>query len=688
MISRVDLGEFLQAFLGEADEHLTHANAQLLAIDAGLKRGEPVGRQVRELFRALHTIKGLSAMVGVDPIVAIAHRMETVLRAADRTGGRLPNGSVDVLLQGIRAIEQRVRALHAGTPPAAPPQALLDALDALENDAPPIARAQAESLELDPAIAAKLGSLERDAIASGVTQGKRAISARFTPSAALARAGISINSVREKLGAIADIVKVVPIAMTPTASAPAGLAFGLVALTSSTNAAIAAAVGIDAASITVIAEAAASAPVTSEMALLPPEDADDDAGVRRVDMVRVEVVKLDDALERLSALIVSRSRLSIEIARLGSLGTDTRNLLALAREQSRQLRDLRGSILRLRMVPLTEVLDRVPLIVRGLRRSTGKSLRLDIDVGHAELDKAVAERIFPAIIHLVRNAVDHGLESPAERVLAGKSEEGALRIECTAVGNAQLELRITDDGRGIDRVELARRAGAPIPETEATLLALLCRPGLSTRDQASDTSGRGMGMDIVRRVVVEDLGGQLAVRSEIGHGTTFSLRVPLTISIVDAFTFECGAQRFAVPLSTIDEIVELDVATIATGPVRTASSAGTVGVLARRGQAMAVLRLDEVLGLPAAASASGRPKGLVVRLDGDSVAFVVDRMLGQQEIVVRSLADPLVDVAGIAGATDLGDGRPTLIVDLMALSALHLAQHATAHLSIPKERLS
>ena len=687
MSSRVDLGEFLQAFLGEADEHLGHANAQLLAIDAGLKRGEPVGRQVRELFRALHTIKGLSAMVGVDPIVAIAHRMETVLRAADRTGGRLPSGSVDVLLQGIRAIEQRVRALHSGTAPAAPPQALLDALDALESDAPPVARGKATPLELDPAIAAKLGSLERDAIASGVAQGKRAISARFTPSAALAQAGISINSVREKLGAIADIVKVVPIAMTPTASAPAGLAFGLVALTTSTDDALAAAVGLDAASITVIAEAAEGLPVTSEMALLPPEDADDDAGVRRVDMVRVEVRKLDDALERLSALIVSRSRLSIEIARLSSIGIDTRNLLALAREQGRQLRDLRGSILRLRMVPLTEVLDRVPLIVRGLRRSTGKSVRLEIDVGHAELDKAVAERIFPAIIHLVRNAVDHGLESPAARVAVGKNEEGTLRIECTAVGNAQLELRIADDGRGIDRVELARRAGAAVPETEAAVMALLCRPGLSTRDEASDTSGRGMGMDIVRRVVVEDLGGQLTVRSELGHGTTFSLRVPLTISIVDAFTFECGAQRFAVPLSTIDEIVELEPAAIATGPIRTPSSAGTVGVLARRGRAMAVLRLDEVLGLPAA-SAVAHPKGLVVRLEGDSVAFVVDRMLGQQEIVVRALADPLVDVTGIAGATDLGDGRPTLIVDLMALSALHLGQHTTANVSIPKERLS
>lgn len=687
MTTPVELSDFLGAYLGEADEHLTSANTLLLEIEARARRAEPVARQVRELFRALHTIKGLSAMVGVDPIVEISHRMETVLRTADRSGGRLPRGSVDLLLQGTRAIEQRVRALHEGATPADPPRALLEALDALDadDDEPRVVRGPVV-LQLDDAVSAKLGPVEHELLTSGLGAGKRALSIRFAPSTAHADRGITINSVRERVGALGEIVKVVPLSVPRSAEAPAGLAFAIVVLTTQSIDALVSATGLDPSAI---ALAAAPAPpalerVPGEKASpsLPPLDDDSDAALpsddlgRRAGVVRVEVARLDDTLERLSALVVGRFQWGREITRLAESGVDVRGLRSLAREQARQLRDLRGSILGLRMVPLTDVLDRVPLILRGLRRTTKKAVRLEVDVGRAELDKAVAERIFPAIVHLLRNAVDHGIEAPAERAQAGKAEEGSLRIECSAVGNGQMELRITDDGRGIDRAALARRADAPLPETDAQTLQLLCRPGLSTRDEASDTSGRGMGMDIVRRIVVDQLGGQLSLTSEPGVGTTFALRVPLTISIVDAFTFECGSQRFAVPLSTIDEIVDIQLDKIVQAPSRGTSTA-EVGVVERRGHAVSVVRLDAVLGMPTA-TLPALSKGLVVKSEANTIAFVVDRMLGQQEIVVRALGDPLVTVPGIAGATDLGDGRPTLILDLMSLSSRHLASHVAA----------
>jgi two-component system chemotaxis sensor kinase CheA len=394
---------------------------------------------------------------------------------------------------------------------------------------------------------------------------------------------------------------------------------------------------------------------------------EDATGVRRAGAVRVDVSRLDDTLERLSSLIVARSRLAREIARLHEAGVEVRELRLVERDQARQLRDLRASILALRMVPVAELLDRVPLVVRGLRRTTGKVVQLGIDVGRDELDKGVAERIFPAIVHLVRNAVDHGIEDRAGRSRAGKDEEGRLRIESSAVGSGQLEIRVIDDGRGLDREELARRGGVPVPESESEVLQVLCRAGLSTRDEASDTSGRGMGMDIVRRIIVEQLGGQLSVRSERGVGTTFVLRVPLTISIIDAFTFECAAQRFAVSLASVDEIFEVDPAAVRQGP----SGAGQerVGMLERRGAAVSVVRLDAVLGLARGEARGAARKALVLRGGEVPVAFLVDRMIGQQEIVVRPLLDPLVKVAGITGATDLGDGKPTLILDLVALAS-------------------
>jgi two-component system chemotaxis sensor kinase CheA len=326
------------------------------------------------------------------------------------------------------------------------------------------------------------------------------------------------------------------------------------------------------------------------------------------------------------------------------------------------------------MVSARELLEPIPLIVRGLRAATGKTVRLEIDAGRAELDKAVAERIFPAIVHLVRNAVDHGLEDPEERRRAGKPEEGVLSITCFERSNTQIELSVADDGGGIDREAVARRAGREVPRTDAALFELLALPGLSTRDKATKTSGRGLGMDIVKRLT-EELGGEVALRSEPGRGTTFTLRIPLTVTILDALAFECSAQAFVVPVAMVEEIIEVDTAKIVSSPGRGEKSY-RVSMIERRGEAVPLVSLESVFTL--APSAAGNRKALVVRRNGEPFAFIVDRMMGQQEIVVRPLEDPLVRVTGVPGVTDLGDGRPTLVLDLLALSGALSSRRAEA----------
>jgi two-component system chemotaxis sensor kinase CheA len=683
---RVDLAEFLSAYVAEADEQLTSANAKLLTIEAAQRRGESSPRAVRDLFRSLHTIKGLSAMVGVEAVVTIAHKMETVLRAADRSGGSLATGAVDTLLEGVRAIEQRVRALEGGKPVAAPPGPLLAALDALEDANAPEHPGEAR-LQLDAAIASKLAPFERDQLLGAVTEGKRALRVDFTPSAERAAAGMTINSVRERVGAIAEIVRVVPISVAQSEQAPGGLAFALLVVTAAGDEDLAAAAGADARQVMPLIgpaeEPAALAPIADDDARAADDDAlaeaprEEDSHRRNV--LRVDVARVDEAMEQLSALIVTRSRLNAAIAKLDPNVVDTRALRQVAAENGRQLRDLRGAILRVRMVPITEVLERVPIIVRALKRASGKLVRLEIDGGGAELDKAVAERIFPAIVHLVRNAVDHAIESPEERRAAGKPEEGLLRIVCSARSNTRLELTVTDDGRGIDRAAIARRSGHEAPESDAALLAILCSPGFSTRAHATTTSGRGMGMDIVKRVAVDQLGGALLLETTPGRGTSFSLHVPLTIAIVDAFTLECASQRFVAPVSVVEEIVEIDPAAIIRAPSGKSGGAGggRFDMVARRGQAMPLIELATLLrlkpagGPPSDARDARAParKALVVRRSGEAVAFVLDRVLGQQEAVVRPLLDPLVTVRGISGATDLGDGRPTLVLDFVALAS-------------------
>lgn len=666
MTDGVDLREFVSAYLAETEEHLRTANAQLLAVDASLRKGDTNARAVRELFRVLHTIKGLSAMVGVEPVVAIAHRMETALRVADRGGGRLPLPSVDLLLQGVRAIEHRVRALGEGKAVSPPPAALLDALDALEARADVGAVSAPPSISLEPAIASKLAPFELEHIARGARDGRRAVRLDFAPSAERAAAGLTITSVRERVGALAEIVKVVPVALPRSDASPGGLTFVLLVLSAASDGALAAAAGVDVASLSTIAEAPEARTVTEPTPdLLEPEEPEPEA--HRKGAVRVDVARLDDAMERLSALIVTRARLALAVVELTAQGVNTRDLQLIVHDSARQLRDMRASILRVRMVPMGEVLERVPLLVRGLQRASGKLVRVVLDVGQAELDKAVAEQLFPAIVHLVRNAVDHAVEAPAERRRAGKPEEATLRIACAARSNTQLELSVADDGRGVDREAVARRAGRPAPLTDAALLQMLCRPGLTTQAEASTTSGRGMGMDIVRRITVEQLGGALFMTTAPDVGTTFTLRVPLTISIVEAFAFQCGAQRFVVPLSVVEEVLDVDPARVVRGPSRVDRVGPAVGIIERRGEALPFIGLDAAFGL--GASGANLRKALVVRCDGEAIAFGVDRMLGQQEVVVRPLEDPMLKVPGVAGATDLGDGRPTLVLDLVSLCA-------------------
>lgn len=671
---KVDLREFRSAYLAEVDEHLAGIRQRLGRAEEALREGRSCARELRDVLRFVHTVKGLSAMVGVEPIVAIAHRLENVLRAAERAGGRLTGRELAVLEDGTAAIEHRVRAVADGSAVPPPPAALLSELDALES------RSHAEPTRtatlLDPEIDARISASERAQLVSGIAAGKRALRVDFMPTPERAAAGLTITTVRERVGALAEIVRILPLS-SPAGSGERGVVFALVLLADGDAAAIADAAGAspdrvvellgtreDPEPLSTAAEADEPGGLDEPLQAVPDE-------LAATGVLRVDVSRIDDALEKLSALIVTRSRLARAAASLAAAGVATRELDAILVDHARQVRDLRGSILRVRMVAMSEVLDRLPLLVRSLGRTTGKTVRLVIDGGEAELDKTVAERLFPALVHLLRNAVDHGLESTEERVAAGKPPAGTIRVSCATDASRSVEIRIRDDGRGIDRERVARKAGAPSPD-DAALLDLICQPGFSTRDAVDTTSGRGVGMDVVKRIV-DGLGGQLSVESERGAGTTFVLRVPLTISIVDAFTVRCGDQRFAIPVPVVEEIVELDPAQLVTSP-RSGSRASRV--LVRRGQSLPLFELRAALSgtsLPAEAlaSASFGHHAIVVRKDRRAaVAFAVDRVLGQQEAVVRPLADPLVSVAGISGSTDLGDGLATLVLDLVGLSSL------------------
>jgi len=658
---QVDLREFRAAYLAEVDEHLSAINALLLAVERTSQAGKPSPRDLRELMRLLHTIKGLSGMVGIEPVVTIAHRMETVLRRADTAGGLVGDRSLEALIEGARAIEARVRSVEKNEPVAEPAAATLAALD-LEDL--PAQQPSPPDVALDPEIAAKLTASEREQLTQGAAEGHHALRIDFAPAPAKAERGQTITSIRERLAAMGEIVRVLPIARPAAAGTPGGLVFVVILLTEVSEQDIAQAVSLPLEDIRelVAARRLPTAPLPEPE--LEPEG--ETIEPQRPGILRVEVARIDDTIEKLSGLIVTRSRLSRAVAKLREAGVNTRELESIMADNARQLRDLRGAILRVRMVPIAAVLDRLPLVIRGLGRTTGKQVRLVIDGAGAELDKIVAERIFPALVHLLRNAVDHGIEIAAERTRLGKPEQATITVTASSRDNRQIELRIADDGRGVDRDRVAAKAGRDVPHDDATLLELLCRPGLSTRDAVDTTSGRGVGMDIVHKIVVDGLGGVLSLETQPGKGTTFVMRVPLTIAIVDAFALRCADERFVVPVPVVEEIIELDASRLVRGPrVRGRETR----VFARRGEIVPVVDLARALGLPEVAAHAGQQALVVRRGHDEPVAFVIERVLGQQETVIRPLADPLVAVVGVSGSTDLGDGRATLVLDLLGLCA-------------------
>ncbi|HEU5057678.1 MAG TPA: chemotaxis protein CheW, partial [Kofleriaceae bacterium] len=535
--------------------------------------------------------------------------------------------------------------------------------------APPPAQIQG----LDADVASKLSASESAQLLQGLAAGRLAWQIEFIPTPARIAAGLGITAIRARVEALAEIVRITPRALPASSDAPGGLSFVLLVLSDAPPAELAAAADVTPDALVAIGTRPAE-PWAGEGAEEDADSALDTAphAPAAARTIRVPVERLDDALDKLSALVVTRFRLARAVSDLAARGVAIGELGHIVAESGRQLRDLRNSFMRARMVSVAELLERVPLLVRGLRSTTGKDVRLEIDAGLAELDKAVGDRIFPAVVHIIRNAVDHAIEAPAERRAAGKPEAGLIRVACFERADNRLELSISDDGRGIDVEKLARRAGRPVPQTDDQLLELLTLRGVSSADKPTSTSGRGMGMDIVHRIAIA-LGGELAVHTQPGAGTTFLVRVPLSITIVDAFTLTCSSREFAVPVASVEEIIEVEGPAGEQAPLVRGTVPGT-RLFERRGEAVPLVPLHVMLGL----AAPGEPprKALVVRRNGLPFAFAVDRMLGRQEVVIRPLEDPLARVIGVTGSTDLGDGRPTLVLDLIGFSRTLVREEA------------
>jgi two-component system chemotaxis sensor kinase CheA len=637
---------FLDDYFAECEEHLTAARSALLALERS--SGQPASQRtiVDDLFRFFHSLKGISAMVELRPAEQLAHELENYLRAARAGEVAVTTDGVTLLIEGTQLLEQIINAHRVGS--VLPP---ID--EVLERVAAAVPAGEAPN-------AAPAASTPTDAAADPAVE-SRTWKCTFAPTRELLARGLGVDAVRRRLSEIGTILEAVPV-VRPDGS----IAFDF---TVRTAANVDAKIALENDPIVVERIMPVTTMFAAPAAPAGAEDAEGGSAATNVmtsHVVRVDLARLDELMRHIGDLVISRARLSDTLSRIESHvpAVEWRAVQDNALAIDRQLRTLREGLMRVRLVPIGEVFRRMPFVVRDLARETGKKVILLLQGQATEIDKYLIERLMDPVLHLVRNAVSHGIESPEERIALGKRPEGTITLSASAGGEVVV-IDIADDGRGVNAADVAvraRKAGLDVPPgalDSASLLALLCTSGFSTKDDADRASGRGVGMAVVKDTV-ERLSGTMALETEPGLGTRFTLHLPLTLAIADALIGRVGAEAFAVPQSAVREVID-----VASGDVRQLEENE---IIPYRDAALPLVRLSRLFDIHP--DLPPRFHVFVIGTGTTVMGLAVDRIVGQREIVVRAIADPLARVDGISGATDLGDGRVVLILDPASIARL------------------
>jgi len=634
----MDLSQYAELFLAESREHLSVCNQLLLEWERNPTAREPVSG----LFRAMHTVKGMAATMGYARVADIAHRAENLLDSL-RGGARSVSDDVlQLLFRTVDALEQAVNLSVAGRERELDVAAILADLDRAGAKVAPAPPSGPAATRRAASPAAPVPSAPSPPpVAVHDPQAGRLVRVTLRLEAPL-KGGRALIAVRraETLGAVHAVSP--PLAAFEAEDFDGRFAFRIVSDAPATAIADAVKGAGDVEDVVVAEESAA-----------PKIEGSVEPGARTRHL-RVDLRRLDGLMDLIGELVIARGRFN-------ALAADRRDpeIDDLATHVSRLSADLQDQIIQARMTPVWQVFDRFPRLVRDSARELGKQVSFRVEGKEIELDRTILDELGDPLVHLLRNAVDHGIETPAERRKAGKNPEGEIVLSAVRE-RASVMITISDDGRGIARdivLERAKREGLVDAHTEALtddqLLRVIARPGFTTASEVTSVSGRGVGVDVAM-TRLRALGGTIEVRSEPGQGTSFVLRLPVTLAIVRALIASVGAERYALPLTYVSETVELGAAPTTTIEGRDA--------IVLRDRVVPLVHLRRLLGAPGDA-APARPPIIVLEMGERRTGLVVDGMLGQQEIVVKGFDAPAGTLPLFSGATIMGDGAPALILD-------------------------
>ncbi len=647
------MGRYLGLFVSEAGDHLDDLSDDLVRLEKAAREGAETAPIVDGMFRHAHSVKGMSASMQFDGIASLAHKAEDLLGALRKSRGPIPAEVVDALLVAVDGLQVMVKAAASGPPP--PPEPVLVERLVRTTERVRERAAMADDPEAEPQRPA-LPELAPPA-AAAAPRGRFSVEVEISGTCPVP--AVRGYLVLKKLAGLGSVARASPSiedlkagripgkklsAMVETAEVPQVLERALSQIS-------------DLASVTIraVEEPPAAAPLRPEAV----------AGTEPPRTVRVKTEILDHFLDTVGELILATSRLRDLGRRLPAEhrpahedGVDRLHSI---------VKDLHDKVMAVRMTPLALITARLPRAARDLARKTAKQVDVAVAGAEIEIDRAILDELSDPLLHVLRNAVDHGIEPPHLRLLAGKPATGRVVVAAKRERDRVL-LEISDDGKGMDPAKLRAAAvarGALRPDQAAHLsdreaLMLACLPGVSTAETVTDVSGRGVGMDAVKRTV-EAMGGTLEIDSAPGAGTRLTFRLPLTVAVQPVLLVRVGEEVLGLPVAKVHGATEVEMRRLET-------SQGSP-MLGYDGAHVPVHDLAHLLGIPGGAP---RPTRSVVVAEGEGgrIGLAVDALLGQEEAVLKPLQEPLDLVPGLSAVTVLGSGRPVFILDVPRLLAV------------------
>ncbi|GAA0298625.1 two-component system chemotaxis sensor kinase CheA [Gracilibacillus halotolerans] len=672
--------EYLDVFIEESKEHLQSLNDQLLILENDSENLDTIS----EIFRSAHTLKGMAATMGFNDLANLTHKMENILDAIRNDQLKIHTHIIDVLFSAVDHLEDMVVDIAEGGNGAKDVIDVIEQLNVIENgeETKSVSDKTEQLPTTEPSLAGEnhfhaLNEFELTVLEQAYEKSFHTYEVKVSLNENCLLKAARVYMVFEVLEQIGEVVKADP-TIQDLEEENFELSFHVLLISQESPENIEKRIlkvseieHIDVRSYTIQTKKANNemgeekSTSTNEVTTNnEAQSSDDEKNKQKKNVVtktiRVNINRLDGLMNLFEELVIDRGRLE-QIS--GELNHSELN--ETVERMTRITGDLQTLILNMRMVPIEQVFNRFPRMVRQLSKDLGKKINLEIIGAETELDRTVIDEIGDPLVHLIRNGLDHGIEMPEVRKANGKPEEGNLTLKAYHSGN-HVFIEISDDGAGIKRENILKKAIANhiVTEEEGQALSdkevyqLMMASGFSTAEQISDISGRGVGLDVVKNTI-ESLGGSISISSEEGAGSTFSVQLPLTLSIITVLLVEVGDEKYAVPLSSIIETAVI--------PRSEIYNAHNKQVIDFRGKVVPLISLKEVFNVPEASDEDEFLSIVIIRKGDKMAGLIVDTFIGQQEIVLKSLGDYLGEVFAISGATILGDGQVALIIDTNAL---------------------